>query len=160
MQSTSSDYVICAADGFQAELRQSGDDYRLYIQLNLYGRGVGAQCVWEGTRSEFTVGEASRSKELAAAVCRYLNACGTWNDARELLTRMSTAFGDAEIDLPDGWRLECCSYQVPDPTVIFVNQQLGKALVVKHEIYSEFMTIAELGEQLAIGMDDYGCGTF
>lgn len=139
---------LAACDGFRAELVESGTVYKIYVQLTVQGEGAGAVCIWQCDMEECTVGEAQRETELVAAICRYMNAAGSWDTLHRLYEQLRYSFKGAEVELPTGWELLFCSYDVPDPTVIFAHVPFNQALVFKHMIYSETMSLEELEEQI------------
>lgn len=150
LQTTENDLRISTWDGFRAELVQNFDKYEINVQLSLGGEGAGAGTVWSRHIDECSAGEAQRNLQLVEAICRHLNAGGDYGSAVDMVKSLSELFRGLTVSLPDGWELAACSYEVPDPTVVFVNYELDKSLVWKHKIYSETMSLEDLYEHMHI----------
>ena len=142
-----SDFEINAFDGYHATIVQVGDKHSIQVEIRGDGEAVGA---YELTSyPDEKSGEAERCFYLVEALCRYLNAGGTFSQLAMLLQMIhSQTDGKMEIKFPPPWKLFSVLQEVTEPTIILVNEKEQLAQVVRESEGAETMSMHDLNAQI------------
>jgi len=139
------DFQVNPFDGFHAQIQQLREEWCVLVEVMGGGETIEAHVVANFGDNR---GEAERMLCLTTAICRYLNAGGSFEGAVIAVRSLATAFADYAVTFPDDWKLLTVVQVVEEPTVILANEKLHEAIVVKEDIYAERMSLEALNDQI------------
>lgn len=152
---------LAANDGFRAEIVQQdpghpglGRSNALVVSFRSAAHGIDKNRVLDACGDEPRErARLGRNELLATAICRFLNAQGSFWEVKDLADCLESHFDRYEHKLCDGWDLLATSLVVhedlgPVAEHIFWKPPTEQAIVFCEDVYVERSTTREIAERL------------